>query len=53
MKQKCYFCDAELEAVVHTFKVGLKEEPVCDSCDVKTVNRRKAAQDGAGSPSLP
>ncbi len=44
MKPKCYFCDTELEVVVHTFKFGLKEEPVCDACNIKTINRRKASQ---------
>lgn len=48
MKPKCYFCDAELEAVTFTFKVGAKEEPVCEACKVKTVNRRKASQEGTG-----
>jgi hypothetical protein len=28
--------------VLHTFKVGPKEEPVCEECHVKTVNRLKA-----------
>lgn len=42
MKTKCYFCDTELGVVTHTFKVGMREEPVCDECFVKTVNRRKA-----------
>ena len=48
MKPKCYFCDTELEAVVYTFKFGLKEEPVCEACNIKTINRRKASQHGAG-----
>lgn len=34
--------------VLHTFKVGPKEEPVCEECYVKTVNRLKAkAEDEA------
>jgi hypothetical protein len=49
MKPKCYFCDTELEVVVHRFRVGAREEPVCDACNVKTINRRKASQEGAGS----
>lgn len=48
MKPKCYFCDTELEVAQHTFKVGSREEPVCEACNVKTINRRRAAQ-GAGS----
>lgn len=48
MKAKCYLCDAELEAVVHTFRVGSREEPVCDECHLKTVNRQKAEQEESG-----
>ena len=47
MKPKCYFCDTELEVVLHTFKVGPREEPVCEECHVKTVNRLNAkAEEG-------
>ena len=42
MKAKCFFCDTELEVVLHTFKVGPKEEPVCEECHSKTTNRLKA-----------
>ncbi len=42
MKAKCFFCDAELEVVLHTFRVGPREEPVCEECHLKTVNRRNA-----------
>lgn len=42
MKPKCYFCDIELEVVLHTFKVGPREEPVCEECHLKTVNRVNA-----------
>jgi len=42
MKPKCYFCDTELEVAVHTFKVGPRDEPVCEECHVKTVNRKSA-----------
>ena len=42
MKPKCYFCDIDLQVVVHTFKIGPKDEPVCEECYLKTVNRRKA-----------
>ncbi len=44
MKAKCYFCDTELSVVVHTFKIGTKEEPVCDECFTKTVNRKKTLE---------
>lgn len=50
MKPKCYFCDSELEAVAYTYKVGMKEEPVCEACNVKTINRRRATQDGSQPP---
>jgi hypothetical protein len=51
MKPKCYFCDTELEVTVHTFKVGPRDEPVCEECHVKTVNRKsaKANEDGGTS----
>ena len=42
MKAKCYLCDTELEVVLHTFKVGPRDEPVCEECHTKTVNRRAA-----------
>jgi len=42
MKPKCFFCDTELEVVLHTFKVGPRDEPVCDECHSKTENRRNA-----------
>jgi hypothetical protein len=42
LKPKCYFCDTELEMVVHSFRVGPRDEPVCDECHLKTVNRRNA-----------
>jgi hypothetical protein len=42
MKPKCYFCDAELAAVVYTFRVGPRDEPVCEECHLKTMNRQKA-----------
>ncbi|MDV3293096.1 MAG: hypothetical protein LYZ70_02385 [Nitrososphaerales archaeon] len=48
MKAKCYLCDTELEAVVHILRVGSKEEPVCDECHLKTVNRQKAKQEESG-----
>ena len=44
MKPKCYFCDADLALVGHTFKIGLKEEPVCEECYTKTINRIRAKQ---------
>jgi hypothetical protein len=49
LKAKCFFCDTELEVVLHTFKVGPREEPVCEECHVKTANRLKAkAEEGRG-----
>lgn len=48
MKPKCYFCDTELMVVLHTYKVGPKEEPVCEECHMKTVNRRNAKQSESG-----
>lgn len=42
MRPKCFFCDMDLEVVLHTFRVGPKEEPVCEECHRKTVNRTKA-----------
>jgi hypothetical protein len=42
MKPKCFFCDKELEEVLHTFRVGPKDEPVCEECHRKTENRRDA-----------
>jgi len=50
LKAKCYFCDSELELVVYTFKVGPREEPVCEECHSKTINRKKAkAEEEKGS----
>ncbi len=52
MKAKCFFCDTELEVVLHTFRVGPREEPVCEECHVKTVNRRNAkAEEESGGRS--
>jgi hypothetical protein len=52
LKAKCYFCDTELEVVLHTFNVGPKDEPVCEECYTKTVNRQAArAQEEAGGKS--
>ena len=45
MKPKCYFCDTELEVVLHVFKVGPRDEPVCEECNMKTVNRRTAKEE--------
>ena len=48
MNPKCYFCDAELTAVEHTFKVGPRDEPVCHECHTKTMNRQRTKDtDGA------
>jgi len=48
MRPRCYFCDTELEGEGHPFKIGLREEPVCEECYVKSVNRR-AAKEGRSS----
>ncbi|MDV3277673.1 MAG: hypothetical protein LYZ69_04310 [Nitrososphaerales archaeon] len=48
MKAKCYFCDTELITVVHTFRVGPKDEPVCEECQAKTMNRQKAEEEEKG-----
>lgn len=42
MKAKCFFCDTELEVIQFTFKVGPKDEAVCEECHLKTVNRQRA-----------
>ena len=42
LRATCYFCDTELQVVLHTFRVGPREEPVCEECYLKTVNRRAA-----------
>jgi len=42
MKPKCFFCDTELQVVQHRFKIGPREEPVCEECYAKTENRRLA-----------
>lgn len=46
MKAKCYFCDAELTSVTHSFRMAMKEEPVCEECYTKTINRRRAKERG-------
>ena len=52
MKASCYFCGIELEVVQHTFRVGPRDEPVCEECHVKTVNRQNAkAREGKGGAS--
>ena len=48
LRPKCYFCDTELEVALHTFKVGPKDEPVCEECHVKTANRVKAKAEEDG-----
>ena len=50
MKAKCYFCDIELEIVQNTFKVGPRDEPVCEECHLKTVNRRNAKAEEGKAP---
>ena len=41
----CFFCDTELDAVIHTCRGGPRDEPVCDECHVKTVNRQNAKRE--------
>ncbi|HUI23735.1 MAG TPA: hypothetical protein VLY82_05010 [Nitrososphaerales archaeon] len=48
MKAKCYFCDMELEVVQYRFQVGPRDEPVCEECHLKTVNRQKAKAEEDG-----
>jgi len=50
LKPKCYFCDTDLGVVLHTFKVGPREEPVCEECFLKTVNRQRAKQEESKGP---
>ena len=45
MKTKCYFCDTELVTVTYAFRVGPRDEPVCEECHVKTLNRKKAKEE--------
>lgn len=40
MEVRCYLCDQELGADAKPFKIGIKEELVCNECYQKTVNRR-------------
>lgn len=44
MNHTCYFCDAELVVVEHTFRVGPRDEPVCEECHLKTMNRLQAKE---------
>jgi hypothetical protein len=53
LKPRCYFCDTDLEVIVHTFKVGLREEPVCEECNMKTINRKKAKGETSGGGTGP
>jgi len=45
VRAKCFFCDLELEVVLHTFKISPREEPVCEECYTKTENRKKAKEE--------
>ena len=44
MTPKCFFCDTDLDIVAHTFRMGNREEAVCEECHLKTVNRKKAQE---------
>jgi len=48
LKAKCFFCDTELDLVRFTFQVGPRDEPVCEECHLKTVNRKKAKEEEDG-----
>lgn len=51
MQVRCYFCDAELTGMGHSYKVGMKEEYICEKCQVKMINRRSAlGKDGPATP---
>jgi len=50
LKPSCYFCDSELNLVQYTFRVGPRDEPVCEECHTKTVNRRNAKAEEEGRP---
>jgi hypothetical protein len=43
---KCYLCDEELDKNAKPFKIGMKEELICNECYLKTVNRRKTLDEG-------
>jgi hypothetical protein len=45
LKPKCYFCDAELDVVLRTFRVTPREEPVCEECHTKMMNRQKTKEE--------
>ena len=45
MRPKCYFCDSELDVVLHTFRIAPREEPVCEECYSKTENRKRASEE--------
>jgi hypothetical protein len=38
---RCYLCDQELDKDAKPFKIGIKEELICNECYQKTVNRRR------------
>jgi len=46
LELRCYLCDEELGKDAKAFKVGMKEEMICNECFTKTVNRRKALDKG-------
>jgi hypothetical protein len=43
---RCYLCDQELDKDAKPFRIGIKEELVCNECYQKTVNRRKTLDKG-------
>ncbi len=42
MQARCYFCDTELMVTGHLYKIGIREEYICDKCQLKMLNRRRA-----------
>lgn len=42
--QKCYLCDSEIDSNGNPFKIGLREEVICEECHTKTINRRKTLE---------
>lgn len=48
MKTNCYLCDSEIEKVEHSIKFGPRDEPVCEECFIKTVNRQRARREESG-----
>ena len=50
MQARCYFCDAELTGTGHLYKIGMREEYICEKCQMKMLNRRRALDKGDTAP---